>query len=146
MGDPRLSYGDKAASGTADRVVEDRVTQPQLKTKGVDLAERVRKAPEKIAKQMLSDLSVAGHSPESWFSQIDSQATFLGLSIKGGGGTGTGIHKELHDRLELAEGLLAQEFKASGKQLAEYLGVYSVGGLRSPKAATDGTRISMHCY
>jgi hypothetical protein len=89
----------------------------------------------------------AGMTAAAWFQGLRPDATFLGLPIRASGGDIPGVHEELLSVLKTAE--QSMQRRLPGKSLAEIaalLEVYDVAGLRPPKAATGGTRVTMHAY
>jgi hypothetical protein len=91
-----------------------------------------------------SDMTVA-----KWFRGLRTDATFLGLPIRSSGGDIPGVHEELLAVLKVAEKAAQAQKKFAGKSLPEIahaLKVYDVAGLRLPKAATGGSRPTMHAY
>jgi hypothetical protein len=93
-----------------------------------------------------SDANGLAYDVDTWFAEFNPDATFLGLKIRpSSSGEVTGVHSQLATVLTSAESSLVK----SGESMAEArdrLGVHDVGGLRRPKAATGGTRPSMHCF
>jgi len=80
---------------------------------------------------------------DEWFAGIVPDATFMGMRIgKSGGSQSAGVHRELLDRLLLAESHL----KGLGYADAAAIGIRKIGGLRPPKMAVGGDHPSMHCY
>jgi hypothetical protein len=78
---------------------------------------------------------------EDWFQQIEPDATFLGVPIGASSGSASpGVHKQLADKLRAAEAELEAHPERDAIQ------IHRIGGLRPPKPATGGTRVSMHCY
>jgi hypothetical protein len=58
-----------------------------------------------------------------------------------------GVHKEMLDRLRLAENALRGEFPGrDDAAIRAELGVRDIGGLRKPKLASGGSLPSMHCF
>ena len=77
---------------------------------------------------------------EEWFKGIRPDATFLGVPIRGShSSTSPGIHQDLLTRLEAVENALDPEQRAAIK-------IHEISGLRTPKPATGGTQVSMHCF
>lgn len=93
-----------------------------------------------------SDANGLAYDVDTWFAEFNPDATFLGLKIRPTtAGEATGVHSQLASVLTATESNLVK----SGETVAEArdrLGVHDVGGLRRPKAATGGTRPSMHCF
>jgi hypothetical protein len=83
---------------------------------------------------------------DSWFAEFDPSAKFLGLQIRpSSSGEAPGVHSQLAAVLKDAESTLVK----SGETVDEArnrLRVHDIGGLRRPKAATGGSRPSMHCF
>jgi hypothetical protein len=91
-----------------------------------------------------------GHSVkydvDSWFAEFDPSARFLGLQIRpSSSGEAQGVHSQLSAVLKDAESTLVKSGE-SVEQARNRLGVHDIGGLRRPKAATGGSRPSMHCF
>jgi hypothetical protein len=83
---------------------------------------------------------------DSWFAEFDPSARFLGLQIRpSSSGEASGVHSQLSAVLKDAEGTLVKSGE-SQEQARNRLGVHDIGGLRRPKAATGGSRPSMHCF
>jgi hypothetical protein len=75
---------------------------------------------------------------EEWFGNIVPDATFLGHPIEAEGSVSPGVHKELLEKLKIAEKDLADKGKPPT--------IHSIGGLRPPSPATGGTLPSYHCF
>jgi hypothetical protein len=75
---------------------------------------------------------------EAWFGDIVPDATFLGHPIEAEGSVSPGVHKELLEKLKIAEQDLADKGKTPT--------IHSIGGLRPPSPATGGTLPSYHCF
>jgi hypothetical protein len=91
-----------------------------------------------------------GHSVkydvDSWFAEFDPSAKFLGVQIRpSSSGEAAGVHSQLAAVLKDAESTLVKSGE-SEEQTRNRLGVHDIGGLRRPKAATGGSRPSMHCF
>ena len=90
------------------------------------------------------------HTLESWFADFVPDASFLGRPVqKSDKSAYAGIHKELHDRLKIVEAHLQTLPEYAGKSLKDIgdeMGIYRISGLRQPKTATGGTRVSLHSY
>jgi hypothetical protein len=91
-----------------------------------------------------------GHSVkydvDTWFAEFDPGARFLGLQIRpSSSGEAFGVHSQLAAVLKDAESTLVKSGE-SVDQARDRLGVHDIGGLRRPKAATGGSRPSMHCF
>jgi hypothetical protein len=83
---------------------------------------------------------------DTWFASFNPDATFLGLHIRPtSDGEATGVHSQMATVLTAAESNLVKSGE-SVEQARDRLGVHDVGGLRRPKAATGGSRPSMHCF
>jgi hypothetical protein len=74
----------------------------------------------------------------AWFGDIVPDATFMGHAIEAEGSPCPGVHKELLERLKVAE----NDLKAQSKTPT----IHSIGGLRPPSPATSGTLPSYHCF
>jgi hypothetical protein len=95
------------------------------------------------------EVVLSNHDQEydKWFSGLDFSATFLDVPIKPSGGKTPGVHKELLERLQLAEQLLAKDFPGLTKaQIAGKMGIKAIVGVRPPKAATGASQPSAHCF
>ena len=75
---------------------------------------------------------------EEWFGNIVPDATFLGHPIEAEGSVSPGVHKELLEKLAIAEKDLADNGKTPT--------IHRIGGLRPPSPATGGTLPSYHCF
>jgi hypothetical protein len=83
---------------------------------------------------------------DTWFAGFNPDATFLGLKIRPtSSGEAYGVHSQLSTVLTAAEGNLVKSGETV-EQARDRLGVHDIGGLRRPKAATGGSRPSMHCF
>lgn len=88
-------------------------------------------------------LKAAGFTVTGWYSDV-VKGTFLGIPLR--------VHKELAERLERAQSTLVADTKTNPKGLAAkdlgtQLGMYpSVSDVRAPKAATGGTKLSLHTF
>ena len=103
-------------------------------------------------KQVAADIGKAvdaqgvQYDVDTWFAEFNPDATFLGLKIRPTtAGEATGVHSQLATVLTAAEGNLVKSGETV-ETARDRLGVHDVGGLRRPKAATGGTRPSMHCF
>jgi hypothetical protein len=84
---------------------------------------------------------------DGWFGGLDFSATFLDVPIKPSGGNTPGVHKELLERLEIAEKVLAEQFPGLSKgQIAGKMNIKQIVGVRPPKAATGASQPSAHCF
>lgn len=84
-----------------------------------------------------------GTTQHAWESKLVNNAAFMGMRITGG------IHKELADRLTLAENFLRTKPENSGlsdDEIASGIGLYSISGRRAPGIAVSGERISYHAF
>ena len=76
---------------------------------------------------------------EEWFGNIVPDATFLGHPIDAEWpSVSSGVHKELLEKLKIAEKDLADKGKTPT--------IHRIGGLRPPSPATGGTLPSYHCF
>jgi hypothetical protein len=86
-------------------------------------------------------LEHAGTNRATWEAGFVANATFLGLPIT------RGIHRELVDRLTLAENYLRGQLPGkTDAQIATQIGLYSISGLRTPREAVGGDTITNHAY
>lgn len=93
-------------------------------------------------KKTLGKIDVA-----AWFGGLVPDATFLGLPILASGGKVPGVHGKLFDVLQGVErSLLAKYPGLSAGQLGKQFGLYRIVGLRPPKKATGGGKVSLHCF
>lgn len=84
---------------------------------------------------------------ESWWAGMVFDASFLDVPIQPSGGSVTGVHRELYDRLVIAEKKLMARFPNLSKaQIAGKMGIYQIAGVRPPKKATGGSLPSYHCF
>jgi hypothetical protein len=99
--------------------------------------------------EMEADLRAkdSGMTAAKWFQGLKPDATFLGMPIRPSGGDISGIHEQLLAVLKVAEETAqARYLGKSLSEIAGLLGMYDIAGLRQPKAATGGTRPTMHAY
>jgi len=111
---------------------EGRARVAELNTKKAGIANL--KARDEIEKT----LARKGTTPDAWYGQI-VKATFLGVTIS------NGVHELLATKLRTAEDdlLVSQGLKKEDLGLEAKQGT---DGLRVPKLATGGTKVSLHCY
>ena len=114
--------GDKDAQARVKELNQQKANIADLKAR--DEIERV--------------LAKKGTTPDAWYGQI-VKATFLGVSIS------NGVHEQLATKLRSAEDdlLVGQGLKKEDLGLDAKQGT---DGLRRPKLATGGTKVSLHCY
>lgn len=94
----------------------------------------------RVKAAMERDINHAGFTVEDWFGAIES-ADFLGVPVA------RGIHSQLREKLDTAAGEIKRRLGVSDDAVAaEKVGLYSLSGLRRPKAATGGSKPSLHCY
>ena len=150
---------------------EDKAKKKELVTKRAEIKSRLDQLKSLVGRKEI-EYNILNVYPEhqnephmavkKWFDQIVTNATFLGMPIGSSGGSVPGVHKELLDRLRAAEtilkGLVDQEVQdklashqevqqpSSDRDYAKYVGLYSIGGLRSPKTSAGGTKVSLHSY
>jgi hypothetical protein len=140
--DPSTVKAAKAATG-AKKMTEDE--------KKAALAAALKQAQTAGSEQARKDMEVVlenhDQTYEDWFGGIVVNATFLDVPIIPSGGSTSGVHRELLDRLELAEKYLIKQFPGLSKaQIAEKGGIYQISGVRPPKAATGASQPSAHCF
>lgn len=114
--------GDKEAAAKVKALNKERADIKDLQAR--DEIERV--------------LAKKGTTPDAWYSQIVN-VSFLGVTIS------NGVHEQLATKLRAAEddllvnqGLRKEDLGLEAKQ--------GTDGLRRPKLATGGTKVSLHCY
>jgi len=89
----------------------------------------------------LHTLQHAGKTQAQWENGLIRNATFLSFPIK------RGIHSELKTRLNLAENYLRKLYhRLSDTQIIKKIGIYSIKGLRKPRTAVSGSKISYHAF
>lgn len=96
---------------------------------------------DKSKDDLLDELKEESLTIESWFADLYPSATFLGLPITGNRFAFKkkklgGVHKELYERLKVAEKILADETGLAVAELADELGIEGVSGLREVEPAT----------
>jgi hypothetical protein len=111
--------------------------------------------------RIADDLKEARKEYDSWFRDIEPNAKFLGKPIVGSvSSVVPGVHKRLAEALERAEVILMNRLSAgftgaagftgikrpNVRDLADYLVVKTITGLRPPTKATGGEAPSPHCY
>jgi hypothetical protein len=126
------------------------LTRTQLVAKAIDLAKHGGES-EDVA-EVAADIGKAKDSHgvkydvDTWFAEFNPDATFLGLHIRPtSDGEVSGVHSQLAGVLKSAETSLVKSGETV-EQARDRLGVHDVGGMRRPKAATGGSRPSMHCF
>jgi hypothetical protein len=88
-------------------------------------------------------LAAAGLTVSGWYSNV-VKGSFLGIPLR--------VHQELADRLDRAQSTLVADTTVNPKgqsaaDLGKTLGMYkSSSDLRTPKAATGGTQLSLHTF
>jgi len=114
--------GDKEAQAKVKELNKERADIKDLQAR--DEIERV--------------LAKKGTTPDAWYGQIVN-ISFLGVSIS------NGVHEQLATKLRAAEDdlLVSQGLKKEDLGLEAKQGT---DGLRRPKLATGGTKVSLHCY
>ena len=133
--------------------------RPETVLSAADLAKKVRRAGtqattggEAMARtQMAADIrKITGADEAAWFAQHVPNARFLGVPITASLGSAVGgVHQELLTKLDAAAATLAAHPSLQGRagiEIADEIGMHSIGGLRPPKAATGAERPSLHCY
>lgn len=132
---------EEAATATAPLIGERTTAQKALTAAAGKIDKQVR---AKADMETALVQAIPGHADDprqavaAWFAGIVPDATFMGHSIDAEGSPCPGAHKELVDRLKVAE----NDLKGQGKTPT----IHSIGGLRPPSPATDGTLPSYHCF
>lgn len=132
---------EDAATATAPLTKERTTAQKAVTAASAKIDRRIR-AKADMEKALVA--AMPGHADDpsqavaAWFGDIVPDATFMGHSIDAEGSPCPGAHKELVERLKVAE----NDLKAQGKTP----GIHSIGGLRPPSPATGGTLPSYHCF
>lgn len=124
-----------------------------------ELARKIRRATtqatsggqQRAREQMATDiLKFTDDNETAWFANHVPNAHFLGVPIRPSSGSAVGgVHAELLAKLDTAAATLAAHPSLMGRQgieIADAIGLHSIGGLRPPKAATGAERPSLHCY
>jgi hypothetical protein len=141
---------EKAAVATADQDVADADAElaaaqklpksdPDKKAKIAAATKKKADAKDLKARDEIERvLAKKGTTPGAWYGQIVN-ATFLGVTIS------NGVHEQLATKLRAAEDdlLVTQGLKKEDLGLSKTQGT---DGLRVPKLATGGTKVSLHCY
>ncbi len=140
--DPATVKPAKAATGATSLTADEQKAA---------LAAALKQATTSGTKSARKDMEVVldNHDLDydTWFAGIQFTATFLDVPIRPSGGNTPGVHRELLDRLAVAEKLLATQFPGLSKaQIAGKTGTYEIVGVRPPKAATGGAQPSAHCF
>jgi len=139
--DALASVDQDTADATADLAAAQKLpkTDPERKEK-IAAATRKKAAAAnlKARDEIERTLARKGTTPDAWYAQI-VKATFLGVSIS------NGVHEQLATKLRAAEDdlLVSQGLKKEDLGLVAKQGT---DGLRVPKLATGGTKVSLHSY
>ncbi|HEY5981013.1 MAG TPA: M15 family metallopeptidase [Microlunatus sp.] len=133
--------------------------QPETVLTATELDKKIRRATkqatsggeESARRQMATDIKkITGADEAAWFAHHVPNARFLGVPIRPSSGSAVGgVHQELLTKLDTAADILAAHPTLTGRQgieIADEIGMHSIGGLRPPKAATGKERPSLHCY
>jgi len=133
--------------------------RPETVLSAADLAKKVRRAGTQATSggeatartQMAADIKkITGADEAAWFAEHVPNARFLGVPITASLGSAVGgVHQELLTKLDAAAATLAAHPSLQGRvgiEIADEIGMHSIGGLRPPKAATGAERPSLHCY
>jgi hypothetical protein len=133
--------------------------RPETVLSAADLAKKVRRAGTQATSggeatartQMAADIKkITGADEAAWFAQHVPNARFLGVPITASLGSAVGgVHQDLLTKLDAAAATLAAHPSLQGRvgiEIADEIGMHSIGGLRPPKAATGAERPSLHCY
>ena len=132
---------EEAATATAPLTKERTTDQKAVTAASAKIDRRIR---AKADMENALVQALPGHADDpsqavaAWFGDIVPDATFMGHSIDAEGSPCPGAHKELVERLKVAE----NDLKAQGKTPT----IHSIGGLRPPSPATGGTLPSYHCF
>jgi hypothetical protein len=125
--------------------VQQQNTEGSLRRSGKYIFKQDAEHSDTPQDEYLATLHNAGTTPEAWDAGMLSSATFLGFSIH------NGVHRELYERLRIAEQHLRTAHAGlSDRAIAQNLGIDRVEGDRvpSPAAARQGTRgnVSFHSF
>jgi hypothetical protein len=132
---------EEAAKATAPLMGERSTANKAVTAAAAKVDRRVR-AKADMEKALVQAMPDHADDPSqavaAWFGDIVPDATFMGHAIEAEGSPCPGVHKELLERLKVAE----NDLKAQGKTPT----IHSIGGLRPPSPATGGTLPSYHCF
>jgi hypothetical protein len=132
-----LRKAEKAGTLTADDAKDLATLQAlEARVKRAGKLEFQREDTEEV-------LAAAGKTVKDWYSDI-VEGSFLGIPLK--------VHKELAERLDRAQSALVGDAtinptEQSAADLGKTLKMYaSKSDMRAPKAATGGTKLSLHTF
>jgi hypothetical protein len=132
---------EEAAKATAPLIGERTTATKAVTATAVKVDRRIR-AKADMEKALVQAMPDHADDPSqavaAWFGDIVPDATFMGHPIEAEGSPCPGAHKELVERLKVAE----NDLKAQSKTPT----IHSIGGLRPPSPATGSTLPSYHCF